>query len=122
MLFADDEPGVRRAFARTVEEAGFRVDVAKNGAAAVERARAHAYTIVALDYEMPGLSGLDLVRQIRRLQPHAAIIVITGDAYYAMECTKQKGIFMVISKPWERETLLTIFDAACRRFDRAVSD
>jgi two-component system C4-dicarboxylate transport response regulator DctD len=120
VLFVDDEPSVRRAFARTVKAAGYRVDLAVDGGGAIERARSHAYSIVALDFEMPGLSGIALVRQMRKLQPHAALLVITGDPQYAMESTKQKGVFMVISKPWESETLLTILEAACRRFDRAA--
>ena len=121
MLFADDDPAIRGSFARAVKGAGYDVDLAEDGSVALQRAREHKYSVFAMDFDMPGQAGVELVRQLRELQPQASLIVITGDPEYAIESTKQKGVFMVISKPWEHDTLLTILDAASRRVERVAS-
>ncbi len=121
VLLADDDPGIRASFARSLRGKKYRVDLAAEGSGALRLARENHYSIFVMDFDMPGQAGVELVRQLRALQPHASLIVITGDPEYAIESTKQKGVFMVISKPWEHDTLLTILDAASRRVERVAS-
>src|SRR5690606_13920965 len=63
VLFADDDPAIRGSFARAVKGAGYDVDLAEDGSVALQRAREHKYSVFAMDFDMPGQAGVELVRQ-----------------------------------------------------------
>lgn len=114
VLYVDDDPAVLRAFARTVSSAGWQVDLAANAETALKLARKNAYAVVVADHHMPDMTGEQLIAQLRPLQPHASYVVVTGHSDLAVAACKTPGLFVVISKPWDSETLLTIL-TACRR-------
>ena len=80
VLVADDDELARQTTARIVEHVGFTVTVAADGAAAIEAVRRHGRELraVLLDLTMPGLSGEEVVRQIRELRPRVPIILMSG--------------------------------------------
>jgi CheY-like chemotaxis protein len=82
VLVADDEPAVRSAVRRILEQAGHPVLEAEDGRAAVALFRKHAgeIAVMIVDYEMPGLSGEDVVRAIRRSPDAPRILVSSGHA------------------------------------------
>lgn len=66
VLIVDDEPGMTRALAAVLEDAGFRVEAAGNGVAALQHlAKNEAPDVVLLDFLMPGKDGCDTLREIR---------------------------------------------------------
>ncbi|MDM7460827.1 MAG: response regulator [bacterium] len=74
ILVVDDEPTVQLLLRQTLEEAGHVVDVAANGADALERLCTHAYDLLFTDVHMPYLSGIDLVRAVRQSRPRMPIV------------------------------------------------
>jgi DNA-binding NtrC family response regulator len=119
ILFVDDDPQVLSAFKRVVRAAGWTVDVAGDAATALELAKQHSYGIILADQQMPDMSGAELITKLRSKQPQARYIVVTAHSELAVAASKTPGFFVVISKPWDTETLLTIL-SACQRQARAA--
>ncbi len=80
VLVVDDDEVDRMAVGRLLRAAGIdaRVDEEPHGARAVERLAEHAYDLVVVDYDMPGIDGVELVREIRAAGIPTPIIAVTG--------------------------------------------
>jgi CheY-like chemotaxis protein len=80
VLLAEDEPGLRKLSERVLSEAGYRVLVAADGAAALGVSRAHAGPIDLLitDVVMPGLGGVDLAAALRKERPSIRVLLVSG--------------------------------------------
>src|SRR5438309_9546959 len=81
VLVIDDDDGVRYGLRRMLEEAGFEVDEAENGAAGLGAYAARRPDVVVCDIFMPVKEGLETIYELRRADPTAAIIAITGGAH-----------------------------------------
>jgi excisionase family DNA binding protein len=80
VLVVDDEPSIRELLTKTLALAEYHVETAADGNAALAMLRdnASAYDLVIADLKMPGMDGLMLIRQIKRLRPDLPVIIITG--------------------------------------------
>jgi CheY-like chemotaxis protein len=91
VLIVDDEPRVRDVFAAFCEiSKSVEVDVAENGAVAVEKVKNADYDLVTMDLIMPEMSGVEAVAKIKEIRPHLPVIVITGNATERL--VKQAGV------------------------------
>lgn len=81
VLIVDDEHGSRFMARLFLEEAGFEPDEAGSGVEALERCGSVDYDVVVLDHRMPGLSGLDVARELTESDYPAQILLFT--AYHA---------------------------------------
>ena len=77
-LIVDDDDIFRERLARALAERGYLVRDAKDGAAALAAARTESPEYAIVDLRMPGMSGLDLVRELRTLDEHTRILMLTG--------------------------------------------
>jgi CheY-like chemotaxis protein len=86
ILVVDDEPDVRNFLAACIEDAGFQVKTAVDGADALEKLQADPPDLMTLDMVMPRVSGISLMRQIRGMEAFARlpVIVITAHAHDEM--------------------------------------
>jgi CheY-like chemotaxis protein len=121
VLYVDDDPLLLKAFSRTVGSAGWKVDVAGDAGAALALSRLHVYDVIVADHHMPQMTGEQLIAHLRPLQAQASYVVVTGHADLAVASCKTPGLFVVISKPWDTETLLNILTACRRRRDNATT-
>jgi diguanylate cyclase (GGDEF)-like protein len=78
ILFVDDDPVSRRAFARAMRKSGFIVDLAQDGDEAWELATHFPYAVIATDLRMPGMDGMMLIDQLKELQPDPVCLLVTG--------------------------------------------
>ena len=78
ILVVDDEAAIRELLARTLALAEYDVDVAPEGRTAVERLRGSSYDLLITDLRMPGVDGLSVIREARRLRPDLPVVIITG--------------------------------------------
>lgn len=78
VLVVDDSRTVQVALTHILQEQGFVVTVADCSEAALELFLADPFPVVFSDIVMPGISGLDLLRQIKQLQPETQVVMITG--------------------------------------------
>ena len=119
VLLAEDDPVGRRVAVKRLQRAGFDVQTAIDGLKAYDTWKAGEFDLLLTDVRMPGLSGLDLTRQIRadeqalEKQP----VVIIGLSAYALEDVKADalacGMDAFITKPVDMQVLLNILEEKC---------
>jgi excisionase family DNA binding protein len=78
ILVVDDEASIRDLLAKTLALAEYEVDVSPDGRSALDRLRMYPYDLLIADLKMPGLDGLTLIREGKRLKPDLPVIIITG--------------------------------------------
>ena len=78
VLVVDDEATIRDLLAKTLALAEYDVDLAPDGHTALERLRMVPYDLLVTDLRMPGVDGLAVIREARRMKPDIPVIIITG--------------------------------------------
>jgi len=80
ILIVDDDPAVLLTLAASIERLNpaFEVDTCESGAEALACLEEHRYILLLTDYSMPGMSGIDLVRTVRKQSPDTRIIMMTA--------------------------------------------
>ena len=78
VLVVDDEVTIRDLLAKTLALAEYDVDLAPDGRAALDRLRVIPYDLLITDLKMPGVDGLAVIREARRLKADIPVIIITG--------------------------------------------
>ena len=122
VLVVDDESRLRQACSRFLTQEGCEVDLAENGNSCLEMIDDHHYDIILLDLMMPGISGMDVLKQVKALHPDTVVIVITGYATleHAIDAMK-KGAFDFLSKPFAPQDLRIVISKAIE-FIRTLQD
>ena len=77
ILWADDEMDLLRPYILFLEEKGYDVQTATNGKDAIDMVRQDTFDIIFLDENMPGLSGLETLAQVKELDPNVPVVMIT---------------------------------------------
>ncbi len=106
ILIVDDEEIVRESLANWLEEDGYEVEAAENGARALERLPAKDWNLAMVDLKMPGMDGIQLMDEIRKVRPDTIVIIMT--AYATVDTAVQamkKGAYDYIVKPFNPEDL-----------------
>ena len=78
VLVVDDEASIRDLLSKTLALAEYDVDTAPDGTTALDRMRAFNYDLLIADLKMPGMDGLTLIRQAKRIKADLPVIIITG--------------------------------------------
>ena len=118
LLVADDDPGLRESLERTLTREGYRVVLASDGRAALERVQAGGVDLIVTDLRMPGLTGLELLRAAKAIMPDVDVILLTafGTVEEAVKAMKD-GAYDFLTKPFRREQLVKLVDKALERRD-----
>jgi excisionase family DNA binding protein len=78
VLVVDDEASIRDLLSKTLALAEYDVDTAADASSALGRVRASEYDLLIADLKMPGMDGLTLIRQVKRIRAELPVIIITG--------------------------------------------
>ena len=78
VLVVDDEASIRDLLAKTLALAEYDVDTAADASTALTRVRAAEYDLLIADLRMPGMDGLTLIRQVKKIRAELPVIIITG--------------------------------------------
>ncbi len=106
IVVADDETRQRETLARALRASGHTVVTAAGGVEAVAAIREQAVDLVLTDLRMPDLSGLEVVRQVKALQPEVAVVVVTAFGSVADAVTAMKaGAADYLTKPVDLDEL-----------------
>jgi len=116
ILIVDDEAEIRESLQTLLELEGYEVETAANGEEGLSKLGEQPFDLVLLDLALPGRSGIELLPEIRALDPQLPVIIITAygtveDAVRAM----QGGAGNFLQKPWDNEKLLADVRAAVAR-------
>jgi DNA-binding NtrC family response regulator len=100
VLLVDDDPLLRRLVAEQLSRSGFEMAAAMSGEEAIEAVRATDYDVVMLDMRMNGMTGLDALREIRRLEDPPEVIMLTADTSLGTGIEAMRlGAYDYLTKP-----------------------
>jgi two-component system KDP operon response regulator KdpE len=115
ILITDDEPQIRRVLRTTLISQGYAVVEARNGDEALEMVRAEHVDLILLDVNMPGISGLEVCREIRRTSDVPIIMLTVRNSEADKVQALDAGADDYVVKPFGAEELMARIRAALRR-------
>ena len=113
ILIIEDDPGIAMTLRRVLADEGHRVSVEKRGDSGLTRAASDVFDLVISDLKLPGLNGLDLVRELHLARPRLPIILMTahGTTETAIHAT-QSGAFDYLVKPFDMPEMIELAEKA----------
>ncbi|MCI0494575.1 NAD(P)H-dependent oxidoreductase subunit E [candidate division KSB1 bacterium] len=111
ILVIDDERGIREGCRRILEPENYQVLMAENGTQGLELARTDQVAVALIDLKMPGIDGLEVLKEIRKINAEIIPIIVSGHGTIesAVEAMKA-GAFDFITKPFTPDQLLKIIN------------
>jgi len=109
ILVIDDEKAICDACIQILRGEGYDIQASQNGTAGLEKIDDFKPDVVFVDLKMPGLSGIEVMQEMKRVDPHVVPVVITGFA--TVESTVQSmkiGAYDVLPKPFNPDQLRVI--------------
>jgi DNA-binding NtrC family response regulator len=106
ILIVDDEEIVRESLSAWLEKDGYTLATAPDGATAVDRIHKERWSILLVDLKMPGIDGLQVLEESRKVQPDAAAVIMTAYATVDSAVSAMKiGAYDYLVKPFDPEEL-----------------
>src|SRR5438046_995120 len=116
VLIIDDEEEIRESIEILLTSEGLTIDSARSGEEGLKKIEENSYDAVLLDLMLPGKSGMEVQKGIKRIDPTLPVIIITaiGALETAVTAIKE-GSFDYITKPWNNEKLVVIVSNAIKQ-------
>lgn len=102
LLIVDDQAGVRRLLYEAFSEDGYNIEQASGGAEALQKIGLKIPDLMLLDIKMPGMNGLETLRELRKTRPDLTVVMMT--AYGELDMineAKSMGVVHYIVKPFD---------------------
>lgn len=124
ILVVDDERGIRDAFVELFDGTPLDCETAGNAEEALQKVKHGKPDVVLLDIQLPGMDGLEALRQIKKIHPTAVVIIITGHG--TVERSKKAmdlGAYEYVMKPFQMKELYRLIAKAVkvRRLEQQVA-
>ncbi|MFK4435335.1 response regulator transcription factor [Paenibacillus sp. RC21] len=115
VLVIDDEEKISRLLQLELSHEGYAVEIAQTGKEGLEKALAHTWNIIILDVMLPEINGVEVLKQIRKVDKHTPVIMVTArNATTDKVSGLDEGANDYITKPFEIEELLARMRASMR--------
>lgn len=102
LLIAEDEPGIRNLLAQLFKAQGYITDLAVDGIETIERLREADYDLLLMDVNMPGKTGIEVLRHQDQIgRPIRTILMTALSEKEAMEEAKRLGVVAFFGKPFD---------------------
>lgn len=123
VLIVDDDPAARKMFADFLKGRGFATVTAENALQGLRELRLGVVDLLLTDYQMPQMSGMELLLESRKILPHVPVILMSGaaDLRTAVDALRNEA-FDFLAKPVDSGDLLRTIDLALRRRAQATSN
>jgi DNA-binding NtrC family response regulator len=119
VLVVDDEEDFVKTLSDRMALRDLKADVALNGEEALKKVEVEEPTVMVLDLKMPGMDGLDVLRQVKKAYPKTQVIILTGKGTKKdQEEARKLGAFAYLQKPVEMDTLMETVKAAHKKFKK----
>ena len=109
VLVVDDEPNIVLSLEFLMQQAGFEVETAEDGATALAKVEAASPDLILLDISLPGISGFDVLEQLRQDSRYAKLPIIMLTAH-GREVEREKGLALgaddYVTKPFSTQALV----------------
>src|ERR1700690_755148 len=107
ILVVDDESEIREGLELLLKTEGYQVSIAETGQSGLTRLGERPFDLLLLDVSLPDRNGIEMLKDIRRQDPHLPIVLIT--AYGSIEMARtafKSGAMDYITNPWSNDELL----------------
>lgn len=119
ILIIDDDKNQRNMLAFALRDRGYVVVAVDSGAQAIDAVAKQAFDAAVCDIMMPGINGVDTLKQLKLAQPSLQVIMATAYATSALATASMKsGAFGYIAKPYELKELFGVLERALVRDPR----
>ncbi len=120
ILFVDDEEGILASARRIFRGKNFEVRTEQNPLKALELIESEDFDAIVSDFRMPGMTGTELLEQVKRKKPQVGRLMLTGYLEYEViqEAINRAAVFRFITKPWDEPELLLGVEAAVQHAQR----
>ena len=111
ILVVDDQFADRETLKGILEDKGYRVATARDGAEAIEMVKSRHYDIIFLDVRLPGMDGVETFEQVKEIDPKATVIMMTG--YTEEDLVRRaisQGAYTCIYKPFDIEKVIALVE------------
>src|SRR6266481_9148624 len=116
VLLVEDKAELRAMLRKALERAGYTVEEAPDGNTAIDKVRSRRYQLVLSDLKLPGNSGLDVLREARRVEPTLPVILVTAFGSVEEAVTAMKdGAFDFLQKPVDLDHLKVLVQRAAQQ-------
>lgn len=116
VLIIDDEEEIRESIELLLTSEGLTTDSARDGDEGLRKIEENQYDLVLLDLMLPGQSGMEVQRAIKRIDPALPVVIITAQGAIESAVTAIKeGSFDYVTKPWDNEKLVVIVSNAVKQ-------
>lgn len=118
ILLVDDDPLVLASLKHILDRAGYEVLTAKDGPEALEVLSNFTVGVILCDQNMPGVTGIDILKEALEVQPHASRILLTAftEMNVVLDAINVGQASQFIQKPWDNDTLLRVIAIAMERY------
>ena len=79
VLIVDSEHGMRSALTNALSSGGYAVESVSDGSQALDRLRRNPFSLVITDMQLPEISGIEVLTEVKRTSPHVPVIMTTAD-------------------------------------------
>jgi len=120
ILIVDDEEIVLVALRDTLLREGYEVVSSPHAVHALSVLKEQEFSVIITDHQMPMVTGLEFLVQVRQIQPDASRILITAvlNISTLIDAINKAEIYRFVVKPWSREDLLTTVKSAVERYEQ----
>jgi len=114
VLVVDDDSNLRRVLSLMLQRSGYQVDEASDGLEALQKATASSYDAAVVDYQMPAPDGLEVLGQLREIQPRCVRVLMSGalDLPVVMHAVNRGEVSRVLQKPFPRQLIVSTLEEA----------
>ncbi len=107
ILVVDDQAGIRRLLFEALTDDGYNVEVAASGAEALLKVRVRTPSLILLDEKMPGMTGLEVLMEMRKFAPEVPVIIVTAYSELAnlRAARESKLVQFLLIKPFDLEVV-----------------
>ena len=111
ILVVDDDESIRFSFRQVLAKEDHQAIIVENGSLALEQVKKHQFDLAFVDLKMPGVDGMEVLKQIRNLSSKSDVVIITGFGTIATAVEAMKfGAYDYIQKPFSVETIRQVLN------------
>jgi DNA-binding NtrC family response regulator len=111
ILVVNDKQAIRQILGNMLKDRGYNIFMAEDGYKAIEKVKEISFAITFLDIRMPGIDGVQTLKEIKKISPETRVVMMTGypDRNLEKEAIKQ-GAYTVIYKPFDKKKVIAIVE------------
>lgn len=116
IMVVDDEHGVRESFEMILKIKDYEVTAFENGESAISSLKKDVYDMAFVDYKLPGMDGIDVLKKIKEVDPSIEVVIVTA---YASESSHANAITLgaleYLRKPFLMEEIYELVERGLRK-------